>query len=123
MPVIRSLNVLNMKILSLLIIFLIAGCGDMCGSELIQESESPNGKLKAVSFLYNCGATTDFSTQVSILDLDEAIDSSGNVFTSKGKNNIRITWISNNELIIENTKSLNTYKKEKEFDSVSVTYK
>ena len=112
-----------MKIFGLLLLLSIAGCSDMCGSQLLHALESPNGKLKVVSYLYDCGATTDFSTQVSILRTGESIESSGNVFVSKGKNNIRFRWSSASELIIGNTKGLETYKQEKEFDGVSITYK
>lgn len=112
-----------MKSLTLLLLLCITGCSDMCGSEVLHSLKSPNGKLKAVSFLYDCGATTGFSTQVSILEIDETIESSGNVFVSKGKNDIRFRWSSDSELVIGNIGMLETYKTEKEFESVTITYK
>ncbi len=95
----------------------------MCGTQLLQVVESPNGELKAVSYLYDCGATAGFSTQVSILDADVSTESSGNVFVSEGKNNIRLKWNSDTDLEIGNTKELRNYKQEKELNSVSISYK
>lgn len=40
---------------------------DICGNKIIQEIPSPNRKLKAVIFTRDCGATTGFSTQISLL--------------------------------------------------------
>lgn len=43
---------------------------DMCGNDIWAEYPSPNGQLKAVVFQRDCGATTGFSTQVTILEAD-----------------------------------------------------
>jgi hypothetical protein len=40
---------------------------DSCANSAIAEVRSPDGKYKAVVFERSCGATTDFSTQVSVL--------------------------------------------------------
>jgi hypothetical protein len=47
-------------------------CGrmDMCGNEVISRVVSPGGAYQAVIFERDCGATTDFSTQVSVLPAD-----------------------------------------------------
>jgi hypothetical protein len=56
---------------------------NMCGVELGAESLSPNRKLRAVIYQFDCGATTPFTTQVSILKPDEVLPySSGNVFSA-----------------------------------------
>ena len=57
--------------------------GDMCGNAMIAEYPSPNRKLKAVVFERNCGATTGFSTQVSILQSTDLLENDGgNVFVA-----------------------------------------
>jgi hypothetical protein len=38
-----------------------------CGTEPISATLSPDARLQVVVFEYDCGATTDFSTQVSVL--------------------------------------------------------
>ncbi len=59
------------------------GCGDGCGNTLLSEVPSPHGVYKAVVFERNCGATTPFSTQVSILGARERLgNEAGNAFRS-----------------------------------------
>ncbi|MGQ0699213.1 MAG: hypothetical protein ACT4PZ_13330 [Panacagrimonas sp.] len=54
---------------------------NMCGVALGAESLSPSQKLRAVIYQFDCGATTPFTTQVSILNPGEVLPySSGNVF-------------------------------------------
>src|SRR5687767_10343542 len=48
---------------------LLFGC-DMCGNDIQLTVVSPDRKLKAVVFERSCGATTGFSTQVSVLPAD-----------------------------------------------------
>ena len=50
----------------LLIVMQTAGCG-MCKDTWITEATSPNGRLKAVTFVLGCGATTGNDTRVVIL--------------------------------------------------------
>lgn len=40
---------------------------EMCANRVAVEAKSPDNRYKAVIFERDCGATTDFSTQVSIL--------------------------------------------------------
>lgn len=49
----------------------------MCGNEVLAEYPSPDGRLKAVVFQRDCGATTGFSTQVSILPVSSALENEG----------------------------------------------
>src|SRR5262249_10486833 len=41
--------------------------GGMCANQLLAEIPSPDGALKALVFERDCGATTGFSTQISIV--------------------------------------------------------
>ena len=57
----------------------------MCGNEVFEEQLSPDGKLKAVIFQRDCGATTGFSTQISVLNSHKKLkNESGNVFVISG---------------------------------------
>lgn len=49
---------------------LTGGCvvGDFCGNKVLARVSSPAGQHVAIVFERDCGATTGFSTQVSILD-------------------------------------------------------
>lgn len=71
--------------------------GNICGNETLQQSYSPNGLYKAVVFERDCGATTGFSTQVSILPVGEELSDSdaGNTLICSddfGRQEIKIEW-------------------------------
>lgn len=56
----------------------------LCGNTVKRVVSAPTGDVRAVEFDRGCGATTGFSTQVSILRDGEALnqDDGGNVLTS-----------------------------------------
>lgn len=56
-----------------------------CRNDIHKEYLSPDGKLKAVVFQRHCGATTGYSTQISIIPaLDSLRNEMGNVFMVDG---------------------------------------
>lgn len=64
---------------------LLGGCNDfLCGNEVIRRLDAPDGKHSAVLFQRDCGATTGFSTQISILDVGEDPSGGGNAFIADG---------------------------------------
>lgn len=88
----------------------------MCGNEILNEVTSPDKAYKAVVFQRNCGATTGFSTQVSIIYAhDELENESGNIYTIDGHPDDvapAIMWKSSSELIVHHplTDSANSAK-------------
>jgi hypothetical protein len=57
----------------------------MCGNYIHREYNSPDSTLKAVVFQRDCGATTGFSTQISILAFTEELQNiEGNIYIIKG---------------------------------------
>jgi hypothetical protein len=81
-----------------------AVASDMCANEPFADLPSPDGTLKAIVFRRDCGATTGFSTQVSIIGASESLPNrGGNLFvadTDHGKApsgigggpQVRVTW-------------------------------
>ena len=52
-----------------------------CENTLLSEFHSPDGRSKLVVFERSCGATTDFSTQASLIGVAQALDDeAGNAF-------------------------------------------
>lgn len=92
MASVRSFKVAEYKVHILLfvavILLLFYGCshlfGDLCVNQILSETYSPNKQLKAVVFRRDCGATTNFSTQVSIMNSWEKLDNgnTGTVFVT-----------------------------------------
>ena len=53
----------------------------VCGNTEVSRLASPDGRLEAVIFERSCGATTDFTTQISIVRKGDAIaNDAGNTF-------------------------------------------
>lgn len=77
----------------------------MCGDELIQEVYSPTRQYKALVYTSSCGATTDYSAHIAILEGDAAYRfRPGNVFRSDGhpdRLDIKVSWEDDSHLIVE----------------------
>lgn len=100
-----------------------------CANEIYSEVESPGNKYKAVAFLRDCGATTGFSTQISILNLSDVLkNSSGDVYITNGRpENVApdMMWIDDRELVIKTELTGNEFKFEETWgllDPVKITY-
>lgn len=56
---------------------------EMCGNKILSTSTMPERGVKVVVFRRDCGATTGFSTQVSILSKNEMLPNEpGNLFAA-----------------------------------------
>lgn len=99
-------------------LMLLGGCDriarGMCGNELLDRIPCPAGRHDAILFQRDCGATTGFSTQLSVLAAGQSLptDSGGNVLvadTDKGKApsgpgggpEVRARWLSADTLEIQ----------------------
>ncbi len=70
-------------LLSLPLMLSMSGCESMCSNEVLQEIPSPDNKLKAVVFQRDCGATTGFSTQMTIIKTNEKLQNKrGDVYSA-----------------------------------------
>jgi hypothetical protein len=102
---------------------LIVSCGDPCGNEVSQTLRSPSGKFDAVVFNRNCGATTGFNTQVSVVPAGTKLPADGgNVFIANGTLPISLTWQSDTKLQVGGVSSVSPLKKESNVSSVEVSY-
>jgi|GEM_PF-576758 len=113
-----SLLLLSTALLSL------SGCGyfDLCGNRVEKEILSPNGKKKAVVFERDCGATTKYSTQVSILNAEAKLpNETGNVFASYGKVD-HIFWEGDSQLVIKHDKDDRVFVNQSNIFDVNIRY-
>jgi hypothetical protein len=106
-----------------------------CKNELIGEHPSPDGKYKAVLFVRDCGATTGFSTQVSLLRSNAQLkNGSGNLFIAdtdhgkipsgqKGGPEVRIVWEGSKDIYIVHHENARVFKAEKKVNGINVNYK
>ncbi len=104
-------------------------CIAECNNEFIDKLESPSGKYVAFSFLRDCGATTDFSPQVTIMKKSifnktaNLKNRAGNVFIGNKSKNISIEWIEDDVLLIKHScNSKNTFNQKTELLGVKIQY-
>lgn len=99
------------------------GVGGLCNNEIYAEVPSPDSRYKAVIFQRDCGATTGFSTQISILPADNTLENdSGNIFVMKGHPQSHapaVSWMSDTELFINVPLDGSAIKAESRFNSTA----
>lgn len=78
--------------------------GGSCGNEIFQEIYSPDNDYKVVVFQRDCGATTGFSTQISILKASQDLSNKGgNIFSMDGHpdwTDVQVKWDTDRALLI-----------------------
>ena len=90
------------SILSGIVLLLLASCGDPCSNEVHAESLSSDKSLNAIWFVRDCGATTDFSTIVSVSRVGEPYKKEEYLaFVAKGRQKLRLVWEGSDRLAIE----------------------
>ena len=105
-----------------------------CGNDLVKEVRSPSGKMKAVVFQRDCGATTGFSTQVSLLSSNKSLpNESGNIFVATtdhgnapagawGGPLVEVSWADDTHLFLRYDKRAGLSKREESLGNVNVRY-
>src|SRR5262245_2535310 len=60
----------------------LAGCSDSCSNMVVSSLDAPDGRHSAALFQRDCGATTSYSTQISVLAPGEQPSGSGNTLVA-----------------------------------------
>lgn len=101
----------------------LSGC-DPCGNEISQTVTSPSGKLKAIVFNRNCGATTGFNTQVSIFPSSETLpDDGGNTLILDGTVPLKVEWRSDSTLYLSGLGAAKIFLQSHSAADVTVSYR
>lgn len=94
-----------------------------CENEVREVLVSPDGAKKLVIFSRDCGATTGFNVQISVLDRSQELpDAAGNLFIS-GDGEIKAVWESERKVVIGFKKGLEIFKREHSSDGVEAEYR
>jgi len=106
-----------------LTLFSLAGClGTECSNEPITEVTSPDGTKKIVLFSRNCGATTGFNTQGTILNCGDALpNESGTTFIIDG-GSAKVSWAGDSKIVVTLEGSARAFKKETSDRGVAIEY-
>lgn len=116
---------------------LLAGCSSLCRNTVVSERLSPDGRVKAVVFYRDCGATTPFTTEISVVPAGEdaaAGGHDGNVFSmtdpqdsdeTLSRNGVieaRLDWRSSQQLVIFIPRRAVVGKRVDRIGRVGITY-
>jgi hypothetical protein len=113
-----------------ILLFIMLSCGTLlfytarglCGNYVFEEIYSPNREYKAVVFQRDCGATTGFSTQVSILNSNDDLENKeGNVLGLAGHpdwTSVQVMWNNDQSLTIAYIESYTVYKNKDRYSSL-----
>lgn len=109
-----------------------AGCG--CANKVVGTVKAPRGFLQAIIFTRDCGATTSFSTHISIVGLMNSEPwGGGDVFiadhdhgkvglSSQNQLSVDMKWVNATTLLIVYPQHARIFKREAKVRGVSVEY-
>lgn len=122
----RALKALSISsAVGALVLFLLGyqAFSDMCANEVTAYKTSPDGQWKVVLFERNCGATTGYSTQISLLEATDSLaNESGNVFVAEGQPiTYALAWESNSTVVVRGTGN-RQFKKEPSLSGIKFRY-
>lgn len=115
-------------------IFLVLGaCDDACSNDVITRLASPDGKREAVMFQRDCGATTGYSTQISIVNVGQAPAGGGNTFRADddhgaaslgdwGGSWAEMKWLASDRLLVRHADKSRIFEQDDKVAGVSVSY-
>lgn len=111
-------------LLPILLAAALGGCGvDLCGNRMLTQIAAPGGRHAAAVFVRDCGATTGFSTQVSLVQPGETPRDAGNVFVVDGEGQVlRVDWRGPDRLRITYRRGTATFLQAGTYDGVRIDY-
>lgn len=118
----KRMNGLASRLLLMLLIAALGGCGDSCENELAQTTISPSGLKQAVVFVRDCGATAGVSTQVSIVAGGVNVVGAGNALVVEGRPSIQVRWLTDSVVSLSGLGPGRIFKQESEVYGTSIRY-
>lgn len=113
-------------IAGLTLCFFAGGCSFLvtCEDTIQDEVRSPRDNYAAVLSIRNCGATTDYSSRVTVSGSGTSSREEDVVFVVKGEPEIRVTWQEDTVLQIscEGCKAEDVFKQANGWRQVSIHY-
>ena len=106
----------------------------MCGVDIVDIVPSPDRQQRVVVYQHDCGATTDFSTQVTLNPLLASRPiGGGNIWSADadhdaaprtrwGGPDVRIEWTSSTTLRLLHHPRVRVFRAERSVGGVSITY-
>ena len=109
------------------------GCSDTCSNSIISRADAPDRLHSAVMFLRDCGATTGFSTQVSVIAYGQQPSGSGNIFRADDDHGsaaagvwggpwAEIKWLAADHLLIRYAAKSRLFDQNNEISGIKISY-
>ena len=111
----------------------LSGCSDGCANSAVSRAVSPDGLHTAVMFQRDCGATTGFSTQISVVAPGREPSGSGNTFRADDDHSAatagdwggpwaEMKWLAPDHLLIRYAAKSRLFEQEDKVSGVKVSY-
>jgi len=113
---------------------LFAGDSPSCGNRIVARADAPGGAHSAALFQRDCGATTGFSTQISLLPAGGEPTDGGNVFRADTGHDADVQtgawrgpwaemrWLSPRHLLIRYASGARLFARVEASDGVRISY-
>ncbi len=112
----------------------VSGCSDNCTNMAIRRLNAPDGRHSAVMFQRDCGATTGFSTQISVVEHGDEPSGGGNTFRADDDHGAAaagewggpwadMTWLAPDHLLIRYAAKSRLLQQQGEVSGVKISYK
>ena len=111
------------------------GCSDLtgCANNVIRRADAPDGLHRAIMFQRDCGATTGFSTQISVLKAGQEPTEGGNAFVGDADHGAAATgewggpwaemsWVDNGTLLIRFASGTRISTQSRQVSRVRINY-
>ena len=120
----RSKAVLTAVLGAIALVGCDAGLFGDCGDNVKAQAPSPDGRYVAAVFERDCGATTDFSTHVSLREADELFDppTQTRVLSVAGRAAVDVEWSTERALSVA-LPTAETFTKLETWRDVRIVYK
>ena len=106
-----------------------------CVNKVYHSASSPDNVYKIMLFDRDCGATTGYSTHISILKINEELNDGGNVFIAdddrgravshseyKSLINISVRWVDNSTVQVKYDKNARIFKEKDKVGDIRIEY-
>jgi hypothetical protein len=113
----------------------LSGCSDLhlCRNTEVARVGAPDRLHLAIVFQRDCGATTGFTTQVSVLHMDEQLSGSGNAFIADGNHGAapsghwggpwaEIRWIDKDHLLVRYAARSRVFEQSSQVAGIRISY-
>ena len=111
----------------------LTACSDTCANTLVSRIEAPDGRHSAAMFQRDCGATTGFSTQISVLAGRDKATGGGNAFQADDDHGAAtagawggpwadMKWLSSEHLLIRYAGRSRIFEQDNQVSGIRISY-